>query len=488
MAVTTALALSAGLASAPLVGQANRSAGRALPLAEAVGIALERSPELEGARLQLIESDQQVREARGNIFPQVNLSSTYTRNLEVPVQFLPARLLDPSAGEGELIPVRFGFDNTWQGQLRLEQPLFQPELRLGIGAAARYRSLKTEEVRGAQQEIVTRVREAYYDVLLNEEERRLIQNSLERVQQALEETRMLLSAGLAAEYDVLRLEVELAGLAPRLRRVESQVAAARRTLAVAVGLESGAEITVMGSLASLSLQAEATNDTDNAAILAFSGLEAPEAIQAEELVACARSNRTDLRQLEQTTRLHETEVRYEQAAYLPQVALFGTYSITSQDNGSLRFFGGSGSQRIHGSQLGVQVSIPLFSGFQRPARVQQKRALHRQAEAQERRAGAEAENEVRTLLDGVHEARERVEAQARAIALAQRGYEIARAQYREGMGNQLALTDAEVALRESEFNYAEAVHDYLVGRARLDEAVGVVPRVDPEVAFSGKTR
>ena len=48
-------------------------------------------------------------------------------------------------------------------------------------------------------------------------------------------------------------------------------------------------------------------------------------------------------------------------------------------------------------------------------------------------------------------------------------------QYREGISSQLEVTDAEVALRQSEFNYAEAVYDYLVARARLDQALGMVP-------------
>ena len=61
---------------------------------------------------------------------------------------------------------------------------------------------------------------------------------------------------------------------------------------------------------------------------------------------------------------------------------------------------------------------------------------------------------------------------------AQRGFEIAEAQYSEGLASQLELTDAEGALRDSEFNYAQAVYDYLVTRAQLDEAVGRVPLVD----------
>ena len=84
-------------------------------------------------------------------------------------------------------------------------------------------------------------------------------------------------------------------------------------------------------------------------------------------------------------------------------------------------------------------------------------------------------SEVRTVADQVDEARERASAQQLAVTQAERGFAIASAQYREGIGSQLELTDAEVALRQSEFNYAQAVYDYLVARAQLDAAVGLVP-------------
>lgn len=483
-----ALALLALAATAlPTTAQETAPPERSVTLNEAIGIALERSRDLESARLDLADSDQRVREAWGNVLPQVNLTSSYTRNLEVPVQFLPARLLDPEAPEGELIPLRFGFDNTWYGQVRAEQPLFQAGLFVGIGAAARYQALKTEELRGRRQEVITQVREAYYGVLLADEGRRLTENSLQRVRQTLEETRALFRAGLVSEYDVLRLEVELAKLEPQLRRAESNAATARRSLAVALGMDGSEQVTVEGSLAALRLEGAAEPQpaapeaprqaAGNQAILAFNGLETPERMQAEQLIDIARANRSDLRQLEALKRLRETELRYEQAGYLPRVSLFGTYSVTGQDDGATSFFGPDG-RRVYGKQVGVQVSIPLFSGFQRPARVQQQRVAVRQAEVQQRQAMAQVENQVLSLLDNLREARERVDAQQRAVGLAQRGYEIARAQHREGIGTRLELTDAEVALREAEFNYAEATYDYLIARARLDQATGMVPRVD----------
>ena len=69
----------------------------------------------------------------------------------------------------------------------------------------------------------------------------------------------------------------------------------------------------------------------------------------------------------------------------------------------------------------------------------------------------------------------RTESQRRAVTQATRGYDIASAEYRAGLGSQLQITDAEVALRQSEFNYARAVYDYLVANARLDAAMGHIP-------------
>ena len=85
------------------------------------------------------------------------------------------------------------------------------------------------------------------------------------------------------------------------------------------------------------------------------------------------------------------------------------------------------------------------------------------------------ESEVRRYVEEVEESRLRADGQKKAVSQAERGFAIARAQFREGLGSRLDVTDAEVALRQSEFNYAQAVYDYLSNRARIDQLVGSVP-------------
>src|SRR5690606_35260654 len=102
-------------AAAPAAGQEVTVPGREMTLDEALRLALTSNRELEAARLQLAQAEGQAREAWSAVFPSIDATASYTRNLEVPGQFLPAQIFNPDAPADELILVRFGTDNNWFG-------------------------------------------------------------------------------------------------------------------------------------------------------------------------------------------------------------------------------------------------------------------------------------------------------------------------------------------------------------------------------------
>lgn len=476
----SATTLAAQSPPAPVPAEGEAAAKDVMTIRDAVAIALERNRDLAAARYALEEANGRVREAWGSVFPSVDLSTSYTRNLTVPSSFLPAIFIDPNAGPDELIPVRFGSDNLWSLSVQFNQPIFEAQAFIGVGAAGRYKNLQDEVVRGTAQGVATRARVAYHDVLLAKERVRLSEKTLDRIRRTLEETRAMQEAGLASEYDVLRLEVQLGNLEPELRRARNAHAEARRTLAVELGLEPTDTIEIAGSLLDIELEQVTDGESATDDPVRFAGLHNPTAMPVERIVEMAMDGRSDLRQLRLTRELRTAELRVAQVEYLPRVSLFGTYSINTQENGDLDFFGGAETPRAYGRQIGLRVTLPLFSGLKRPARVGQRRAAVQQVRVQHGRARAQAESEVRTFLERLDETRQRAEAQRRAVEQARRGYEIASVRFREGVGSRLEVTDAEVALRQSEFNYAQAVYEYLAARARLDRAVGMVPMVDTE--------
>ncbi len=480
LAVVAALAW-AGPASAQSTREApaeaspdSVSGGVEMTLDAAVRRAMERSPRVRQAQLALKEAEGQVDEAWGELYPSVDVSADWTRNVTPSVNFLPAIIFNPDAGPDDLIPVQFGADNTWTMNLNVDQALFRAGVFVGVGAASQYKDLQEEVVRGARQSVATSVRQRYYDVLLAQEQVRLTENSVERVRQSLKETQAMNEAGLTSDYDVLRLQVELANLEPNLRRARNQVSAARRELGVLLAVDQPDTLRVAGSLATMDLSSPEGNGPANRQILQFASVERPAAADADALVALAEQNRSDVLQAELTEDLRKAQLRVEQGSYLPEISLFGNYSINAQQNGAPDFFG---RPRAYGRRVGIRVTLPVFNGFAREAKVGERKAALESAQSQTRLTKDEAESQVRTLVDQADEARQRAEAQHLAVGQAQRGFEIAEAQYKEGLSSQLELTDAEVALRQTEFNYAQAVYDYLVARSRLDQAVGRVPEV-----------
>ena len=160
--------------------------------------------------------------------------------------------------------------------------------------------------------------------------------------------------------------------------------------------------------------------------------------------------------------------------FYPTLSLFSNYNVMAQQNGGPQFFGTT-ANRTTTAAAGLQISMPIFQGFGRFAQVHQAEAVVRQNETRLERVEQETLNQVRTLLDATRESRARAQSQRRAVAQAQRGYDIASAEYSEGIGSQLQVTDAEVVLRQSEYNYALAIYDHLVARAQLELAIGMVP-------------
>jgi len=447
----------------------------------AVQIALRNNRSLRVSQLDLATAEKQVKEAYGGLVPEIDGSMGYTRNIEVPTSFLPGFIFDPALPPDSLIPVKFGSENQWSAGLTISQPLFDAALFTGVSTSGKFRSYQQEVLRGAAQLVATNVRVAYLNVLVAREAHRVTLNSVERVQGTLEETAALNRAGLASDYDVLRLEVQLANIVPQLRRTANAVRAAERNLAIEMGLPRLEQAGAAGSLADMDLDSLAANDRPNRMILEFTGTGDVSAVDVDSLGEVARLHRSDLRQLEQRRGLEEARVKVERAELFPTLSAFFNWNLFAQEDDALNFFGEGPNQRFTTSAAGVQLSVPIFSGLRRWNRVEQRKIAVRQVEEQLADLGQRVQSEVRTTHDQALEARARAFAQRTAVRQAQRGFDIVTREYLAGTRTRLEVTEAEVSLRESELNYAQAVYDYLVAQARLDYVVGAVPAVEPVV-------
>jgi outer membrane protein TolC len=452
----------------------------ALPLRTAAEVALVNNVQLLAASSSVRIAEQQVREAYAGVWPQVSAEASYLRALGAWSQRVVPDEDPEIKSDTSNAP-----DNTWTASLKLNQTVMDFRVFSGLTAAGNLLSLRGEERRGAAHQVVDLVRQSYFGVLLAAEREALTEQSIARVRQTLRETRARHSEGFASDDELLRAEVQFTNLETRLILARNQVAAARGRLLVIIGVDPLQPVAVSGSLSELQLAPGAVNSAANADLLAASGAVSLAAMTDDELRQAAFTLRSDLRQLRSQVTLGEIQVEVQQREALPVIRAFGSVDFRVADNdgddafGSPPVFKGDPyTQWDLSASAGLSIQVPVFSGFRPSARLEQRREELRVASTRLRQAELEMVNQVHTLAASMREARARAASQRVAIVQSQRGYDIATARYRAGVGSQFEVVAAETTLREAEFNYAQAVYDYLSTASRLEVAIGQVPLVD----------
>ena len=114
----------------------------------------------------------------------------------------------------------------------------------------------------------------------------------------------------------------------------------------------------------------------------------------------------------------------------------------------------------------------LYDGGGRIGRYRESKATLEGAQARLRSQALSISREVEQAVIVVVEANERIQAAQKAVESAQENFRLAQGRFDAGVGTILELTDAQLALTQTQSTEAQALQDLQVGLAQLDRAVG----------------
>ena len=429
-----------------------------LTLPEAVQIALEHNPDMKSARFDVERSDARVLEAWGNAMPAVDFSGQYVHLIDKPVTFFPDFFLygflkgiDSTTPKpsGKLVPISFSPGYAMTAAVNVRQILFNGAVFVGVGAAHIYSHLARDLYESKHIETVNKVRKAYYGALLAHEALELMRSSLQDAEENLKNVQLMRAQGIVSEYDELRASVGVENLRPPVIQSETNANLALDNLRNMIGLANGAEVVLTDSLV-------------------FRPIDDSLLTHAETLVL---ERNPGLSAVQRQIDLNGAAVSAERSNYLPTIAAFGSFQYQAAKNDFIF----STNDFYKSTTVGLSLSLSLFQGLQTRARVEQAQLEQRKSE--EQRIGLE-----RTLQTGVHsivgslrQTRKRVEAQGKTVEMAERGYQIVKTRFLSNAATQLEVNDAELALTQAKVNRIQAVFDYLVASADLDQILGRRP-------------
>lgn len=428
--------LVAGLAATPKAASAQQTVPSRITLGDAARMAAERGADAVSARERAHQSRARAYQSRADLLPSLTSDGLIDGGSDEGSTNGPAI---PAATGGGL-----GSDRTLDMRLQITQPVFD------LAAAGRWRASGAEadaakaDALAVAEAAAEQGALAYLRVL--SAEGRLVARIADSALAAelLDMSRQQLLAGTAIALDVTRSESQLASAISQLITVRSERARAELELIRVLALPLNGRLELVDALGAPDPAEAAPTDAEAVGI----GLASRGEIQAAAAMAEAARERTGA-------------VRAER---LPSVSLFAAA-------------GSNAEGLLDHRSYGVRLSMPLFDGFRREARVAESRAREREAETQWEDARLRTEVEIRSALVDLRAARERVAAAGVQQRLAEQEVSQARERFNAGVAGNADVISASLALNEARSLVVDALTDYHAARVGLAAAQGRTTRL-----------
>ena len=440
------LALFLGLSGAPVVAQQVVT----LSLSEAVDYALENNPSTKNARLELLISKATIKETTARGLPQINGAYNLDYNPKIPVIFLPNQppFGDPS-NPSDVIPARFGVSYSSGLGVTVSQMVFDGSFFVGLRAAKTLLELTNKDLKKAEIDVVENVKKAYFGVLVNQQRIRLAGANLSRIDTLLKETTALNEAGFVEKIDVSRVQVQRNNTYTQIQRGQAALDISKQILKLQMGIPVEYEVELSESLEELTTKEE---------LLQLVGVEGADRIEIDQVAS-------------QIT-LVGLDLKNNLSQYMPKINFVGNMRRSGAGNELDRVF--NKSNWFGSSLVGVSMSVPIFDGFSKAARIQKNRVQLTQLENQRSFLKESFKSELYAAKANLRNDLNILEVQEANLQLATEVYQIARIKYKEGIGSNLEVVNADAALIEAEINYLGALYDGLISKINLEKALGVL--------------
>jgi outer membrane protein len=416
-----------------------------LTLDKAISMALEQNRDILIADQDRSMADAQIGEAWSGALPQLSINGSYTLNIQKPVLFIPANTpgINPT---DQTLAIAIGSTNAYAMSASLTQPLYSRKIGLALQIASGYRDYTDQVFEATKETVIRDTKKSFYLVLLAQKLVEANRQGLEVVKANYQNVQLQYRNGTAAEFDMLRAEVQLANTEPLVISAENNLALSINGLKNLLAIPLNQKVVVDGE---------------------FKFEELPKAEMADAQNAALSTNPT-IRSLSLQEDLLEKDVNVEKAGYFPSLDFVGGYSWQAQDN-TLKFSNYNWAKMF---DVGISLSIPLFDGFRTSNRVQEAEINLEKIHYTKVKAEEGLKIQIQSAELEMTEAAKRVAGQEQNINEAEKAVRISQTRFSNGVGTQLELLDAQVAMTRAQTNYAQAIYDYLVAEADWEYAVG----------------
>ncbi len=407
-----------------------------ISLDEAIQIALDESTTIKIADINITKAGYAKKGSYAALYPNISASGSYQRTLKKQVMAMDF--------QGQSMEIAVGKWNNVNAGVSASLPLINAQLWESLKLSALNVELAVEQARSSKVSMVSQVKQSFYGVLIAQYIYEVYKQVYDNAATNYAQIEKKYNTGKVSEYEYLRAKVNVKNAEPNVYSALASIDLAIWQLKAVMGLDLNTKIGVSGDMDAFEQEMLGFNVNDTVNL----------------------ENNSTLIQFGLQERQIESTIKMTKRQYIPSLAASFSYSYMAMgDDFDMKW--------NPYSVVGVTLSVPIFDGLSKHYNIRQNQATRdvirmnmEDTERQLRIAHKGYMNQIATYIENYYAA-------VSTLEMAQKSYDIAAKMYELGKATLTELNDAQLALVQSQLTMSQAVYNFKVAEAKLDELQGV---------------
>jgi outer membrane protein TolC len=404
-------------------------------LQNVVQYALKRQPAVQQSLIDEKTTDLQIKSKLADWYPQVNFNYLYQHNFQVQTSVIGGN------------PVRLGVNNTSSFQFTASQTIFNRDVLLANRTKGSVLQQSKQQTENRKINVVVNVSKAFYDVLATEQQVKVADANITRLERSLKDSRDRYDAGIVDKTDYKRATIALNNAKASRKTNEEVLKAKKEYLKALMNYPETAAINILYD--STALEQEITLDT---------------------LQVIDYAKRIEYQLLSTQRKLLEANLKYNKWSYLPALSANGAYNLNFLNND----FGKLYNTSFPNSYAGLTLAFPIFQGGKRKYEIQQAEWALKRTDLDMIGLKNEVNAEYNAAMVGYKASLANYQAVKENVLLAQEVYDVIQLQYRSGIKTYLEVIASETDLRTAQINYFNTLYDVLSSKIDVQKSLGEI--------------
>jgi len=407
-------------------------------------LALSNDPTLASARSGNLAAQEKTEQGKALYRPNVSFNSNASHT-EGNVKFIGA---PPVFGTGgDLSYETFGYG------LNVSQPIFRKQNIVQYQQSKIQVSQADKQLILAQQDLILRTAQAYFDVLLAQDKINLINAQKSAIARQLEQAQANFEAGTATITDTNEAQARFDLTSAQEIATNNELAIKKRALQAIIGQQPQTLVTVSNQIRTA----------------------LPEPAELEKWVEISEQNNIGLSIQQQSLELANSEVDLQNAGHLPTLDAVGNFNDT-RAGGSVNGFGSDAQT----ATIGLQLQIPIYQGGAVSSKVREAVANKQKAqddlEVARRKTDLDTQQAYLNLESNIAQ----VKAYEQALTSSQSQLDSTGLGYEIGIRTSVDVLNAQQQFYSAQRDLLQSRYSYLLSVLKLKSVSGLLNETDLE--------